>query len=96
MALLNYLLSARSLDLLRSEEQVRGEQVNILEQRFSVGEIPRPEVDLTRIELSRTHLAVSAAEGQIAGAKTALAASIGIPVVYVHKRASSKSFMFLR
>jgi outer membrane protein TolC len=80
MALLNYLLSTRSLDLLRSEEQVRGEQVNILEQRFSVGEIPRPEVDLTRIELSRTHLAVSTAEGQIAGAKTALAASIGIPV----------------
>ena len=80
MALLNYLLSTRSLDLLRSEEQVRGEQVNILEQRFSVGEIPRPEVDLARIELSRTHLGVSAAEGQIAGARTALAASIGIPV----------------
>ena len=79
MALLNYLLSARSLDLLRSEEQVRREQVNILEQRFSVGEIPRPEVDLARIELSRTHLTLSTAEGQIAGAQTALAASIGIP-----------------
>jgi outer membrane protein TolC len=78
-ALLNYLLASRSLDLLRSEEQVRREQVNILEQRFAVGEIPRPEVDLARIELSKTHLAVSTAEGQIAVAKAALAASIGIP-----------------
>ena len=79
-ALLNYLLAARSLDLLRSEEQVRGEQVDILEQRFAVGEIPRPELDLARIELSKAHLAISAAEGQRAEAKAALAASIGIPV----------------
>jgi outer membrane protein TolC len=80
VGLLNYLLASQSLELLRSEEQVRREQVNILEQRFSVGEIPRPEVDLARIELSKTQLATSALEGQIAGAKAALAASIGIPV----------------
>jgi outer membrane protein, heavy metal efflux system len=79
-ALLNYLLAFRSVDLLRSEEQVRGQQVNILEQRFAVGEIPRPEVDLARIELSKTHLAITTAEGQIAEAKAALAASIGVPV----------------
>jgi len=80
IALLNYLLAARSLDLLRSEEQIRGDQVNILEQRFSVGEIPRPEVDLARIELSKAHLAINSVEGQLAEAKAALAASIGIPV----------------
>src|SRR5258708_34073313 len=80
IALLNYLLAARRLDLLRSEETIRGDQVNILEQRFSVGEIPRPEVDLSRIEFSKTHLAISTAEGQFAGAKATLAASIGIPV----------------
>jgi cobalt-zinc-cadmium efflux system outer membrane protein len=79
-ALLNYLLASRSLDLLRTEEKIRVEQVNILEQRFAVGEIPRPEVDLARIELSKTHLAISTAEGQIAEAKVALAASVGIPV----------------
>jgi cobalt-zinc-cadmium efflux system outer membrane protein len=79
IGLLNYLLASQSLDLLRFEEQVRGEQVNILDQRFAVGEIPRPEVDLARIELSKTHLAISTAEGQIVGAKAALAASIGIP-----------------
>ncbi len=80
MALLNHLLATRSFDLLRSEEQVRREQVNILEQRFAVGEIPRPEVDLARIELSKTHLAISTAEGQIAETKAALAAALGIPV----------------
>jgi len=80
VALLNYLLASRSFDLLHSEEQVRGDQVNVLEQRFSVGEIPRPELDLAQIEFSKTHLAISTAEGQIAEAKAALAASIGIPV----------------
>lgn len=79
VALLNYLLASRGLEFLHSEEQVRGEQVNILEQRLSVGEIPRPEVDLARIELSKTHLALSTAEGQLNEAKSALAAAIGIP-----------------
>ena len=52
LALLNYLLASRSLDLVRSEEQIRGDQTKILEQRFLAGEIPRPEVDLARIGLS--------------------------------------------
>lgn len=80
LALLNYLLASRNLHLLHSEEQIRGDQVNILEQRFLVGEIPRPEVDLARIELSKTHLAINSAEGQVGEAKAALAASIGVPV----------------
>lgn len=78
-SLLSYLLADHNLELLRSEEEVRREQVNLLEQRFSVGEIPRPEVDLARIELSKTHLEVSAAEGQVNEGRTALAAAIGIP-----------------
>jgi cobalt-zinc-cadmium efflux system outer membrane protein len=80
VALLNYFLAVRSLDLLRSEEKIRGEQVTILQQRFTVGEIPRPEVDLAQIELSRTRLSISLIEGQLAETKAALAASIGIPV----------------
>lgn len=80
VALLNYLLASQSLGLLRSEEQVRGDQAKLLEQRLLVGEIPRPEVDLARIELSKTHLAINSAEGHLADANAALAASIGIPV----------------
>jgi hypothetical protein len=63
-ALLNYLLAARSLDFLRSEEQVRRDQINILEQSLSVGEIPRPELNLARIELSKTHSRISSAFGK--------------------------------
>ena len=40
-------------------------------------------MDLARIELSKTHLAVSTAEGQSAETRAALAASIGIPVVAI-------------
>jgi outer membrane protein TolC len=80
LALLNYLLASRSLELFRSEEQVRADQVNILEQIFSAGEIPRLDVDLAKIELSKTTVAIRAAEGQVAEAKAALAAALGIPL----------------
>jgi cobalt-zinc-cadmium efflux system outer membrane protein len=79
-ALLDYLLASRSLELSRSEEQVRTEQVRVLQQRFVAGDIARPEVDIARIELSKIHLSIGAAEGQVAGTKAALAAAMGIPV----------------
>jgi outer membrane protein TolC len=79
-ALLNYIIASQNLELFRSEENVRQDQVNILEQIFSAGEIPRQNVDLARIELSKTHLAISTTEGQVGEAKAALAAAIGIPV----------------
>ena len=79
-ALLNYVLAARNLDLLRSEEKLRREQVSFLERRLAVGEIPRPEVDLAQIELSKTHLGIVTGEGQISETEAALAASIGVPV----------------
>ena len=79
-ALLNYLLATRSLELFRAEEKIREDQVNILEKTFSVGEIPRTDVDLVRIESSKTYLAISTVEGQIGEARATLAAAIGIPV----------------
>src|ERR1700680_170386 len=74
LALLNYLLASRSLELVRSEEQVRADQVNILEHILSAGEIPRLDVDLARIELSKTVVAMRIAEGQTAEAKAVLGA----------------------
>ena len=79
-ALLGLLLASRSFDLLRSEEQFRAEQVQILQRRFAAGEISKPEVDLARIELSKTHLSISTAEGQLAEARATLAASLGVPM----------------
>src|ERR1700674_800652 len=80
LALLNYLLASRILELARSEEQVRADQVSILERILSSGEITRLDVDLARIELSKTEVAMRTAEGQTAEAKAALAAALGIPV----------------
>jgi outer membrane protein TolC len=79
-ALLNYLLASRTLESFRSEEKVREDQVDILEQIFSAGEIPRQSVDLARIELSKTHVAIITAEGQVSETKAALAAVVGLPV----------------
>jgi outer membrane protein TolC len=79
-ALLNYLLTSRTLESFRSEEKVREDHVNILEQICSAGEIPRQSVDLARIELSKTHVAISIAEGQVRETEAALAAAVGLPV----------------
>jgi outer membrane protein TolC len=66
--------------LFRSEEKVREEQINILEQIFSAGEIPRQSVDLAQIELSKTHMAIDVVEGQVRETKAALAAAVALPV----------------
>ena len=79
LALLNYLVASRNLELLRSEEKVREDQVEILEQGSAVGEITRLNVDAARIELAKTQVAIRTAEGQAADTKAALAAAIGIP-----------------
>jgi outer membrane protein TolC len=84
-ALLNYIIASQNLELFRSEENVRNDQVNILEQIFSAGELPRQNVDLARIELSKAHLAISTTEGQVSEANAALAAAIGIPVAGLRK-----------
>jgi cobalt-zinc-cadmium efflux system outer membrane protein len=80
LGLLNYFLASRSLELFRSEEQFRADQVNILERVFAAGEIPRLDVDLARIELSKTEVAIRTTEGQVAEAKAALATALGIPM----------------
>lgn len=80
LALLNYLLASRNLELFHSEEQVRADQVKILEQILSAGEISKLDVDLARIELSKTEVAIRAAEGQVADSKAALAGALGIPL----------------
>jgi cobalt-zinc-cadmium efflux system outer membrane protein len=85
LALLNYLVASRNLELLRSEEKVREDQVAILEQVLSVGEITRLDVDLARIEGSKTQVATRAAEGQVADARAALATAIGIPVAGLNR-----------
>lgn len=80
LALLNDLVATRNLELLQSEEKVRRDQVAILEKIMSAGELTRQDVDLARMEASKTQVATRAAEGQTAEARAALAAAIGLPV----------------
>ncbi|HVB54870.1 MAG TPA: TolC family protein [Candidatus Acidoferrales bacterium] len=79
-ALLNYLVAVRTLDQLRSQERIQSDRVDLLEKRLTVGEISRPEVDLARIDLASTHLAVLNDQTQISQTRAALAAAIGVPV----------------
>jgi outer membrane protein TolC len=69
-----------ALELFQSEEEVREDQVSILEEIFSAGEIARQNVDLARTERNKIHLALVVAEGQVTEARAALAAAVGIPL----------------
>jgi cobalt-zinc-cadmium efflux system outer membrane protein len=77
-ALLQYFVAMRTLDLLRSEQDLRTTQAKLLQQRFTAGEIPRLELDTAQIALAQNDLDISRANGQISQAKAALAAAIGI------------------
>jgi cobalt-zinc-cadmium efflux system outer membrane protein len=79
-ALLNHVLAIRAVELFRSEEKVRDDQVRILEEILSAGEIARQTVDPARSERNKTHLALVVAEGQVAETKAAVAAAIGLPL----------------
>jgi cobalt-zinc-cadmium efflux system outer membrane protein len=79
-ALLNYMVAIRAVELFRSEEKVRDDQVRILEEIVSAGEIAQQPVDLARSERIKTHLALVIAEGQITETKATLAVAVGIPL----------------
>lgn len=78
-SLLDYVAAQHNLVLLQTEEQVRADQVKLLEQRLVVGMIPRPEVDAAQILHTQTLLAAQLAEGRASLAKAALATAIGLP-----------------
>jgi outer membrane protein, heavy metal efflux system len=79
-ALVDYLAARRNLELLQNEDQLRAQQVTLLDERLAVGMIPRPEVDAARILRTQTALTVQTAQGRISRAQAALAAAIGVPV----------------
>jgi outer membrane protein TolC len=80
VALLNYIIASRNAELLHSEEKSRADQVTILEKVFAVGEIARTDVDLARLELSKTQVSLHTAEGQVGEANAALSAAVGVPM----------------
>lgn len=78
-SLLDYIAADRNRNLLRTQERLRAEQVQLLEQRLAVGMISRPEVDAARLQHTQSLLGAQAAEGRVWQAQASLAAALGLP-----------------
>ncbi len=80
MALINELVADHATAVLRTEVQLSASRVMRLGEELTAGEIATPVVTASRVDLLNAQLALSAAEGQVAQTRAALAAAIGIPV----------------
>ncbi len=79
-AMLEDIVAGRTAESLRTELKTREDESALIDRMASLGEITRPEADAARIELSKAHAALGAAEEHAAEARAALAAAIGVPV----------------
>lgn len=79
-ALVKHMVANQLTEMLRAEESVRTERVNLLKKRLAVGEVSRPDVDTVQVELVTLRLALTAAEGRVEETRAILAASLGVPV----------------
>jgi outer membrane protein TolC len=78
-AMIDDIVARRSVELIRSEAKTRQSQVELSDRMAALGEITHLQADAMRIELSKAHAALGAAESQAAESRAALAAAIGIP-----------------
>ena len=83
-ALIDRLLSDRTLDLMLAEADSRREQVRLLRAMSAAGEISGQEVAAAEIELSRARTAGGATHSHAAECEAALASAIGIPTAALH------------
>jgi cobalt-zinc-cadmium efflux system outer membrane protein len=79
-AWMDHLAATDALTVIRSESQIRIKTVALIEKRVSVGEAARPELDVARVEASRTAVSLRDAEGQVAATLINLGSAIGVPV----------------
>src|SRR5579863_2828618 len=77
-ALLDHLLATRELELLRREQQTRGDALKLYEERLAAGEISRPEVDVVRTSLTLLDVTTERAKGREKETRAALEASLGL------------------
>jgi outer membrane protein TolC len=78
-AMLDDLIAARTLELVRAEAKAREDQVDLLDRMAALGEIPHLQADTARIELSKARSALGAADEQAVESRAALAAAVGVP-----------------
>ena len=78
-ALLNELLTQRDVELLQKEIDERSIVLELMEQRFEVGEISRTEVEGARTQQVQVSVALRAAEGRVQEARVSVATALGVP-----------------
>ncbi len=78
-ALLNVLLTQRDLELLQTEITTRAKVLELMEQRFEVGEISRTEVEAARTQWVQARVALKATEGRVQEFRVVVATALGVP-----------------
>jgi outer membrane protein TolC len=76
--LVDHVLAARELEVVRAEEGVRADYTGALQTKLDFGDASRQEVDLARLELQRLRVTVRAAESRVEETRVALAGAIGV------------------
>ena len=79
-ALLDYIWLSRALELLRAEERVRSDAVDMIKNRLRAGEASKPELDVAQIQLSTAAVGIRTTQGEAAASLASLASAIGIPM----------------
>ena len=72
--------ATRRLELLRSEDSLQIETVNILEKRLALGDASHPDVSAARAQQAETDVNLRVSEGEVPQTLAALATAVGLPV----------------
>ena len=76
--LLDFTVARRQAILLQEQLSTQGQIVKLLQQRFDVGEISRPELVTAQIALNKTRLEASVARTRLTDTRSRLAESLGV------------------
>jgi len=79
-ALLNFTMTRCRSSLLAEQFSTQQQIVKLLQQRFTVGEISRPELTTAQIALNQTELALSTARADASDARSHLGEALGLKV----------------
>ena len=77
---LDLFAAIEQIKVLKAETAVRSRMLELISQRFSVGESATFEVNSAQLALQRTQMALAAAKAHAASVRAALAEALGLPV----------------
>jgi len=79
-ALLNFYAANQTETILKKQQAIQEEIVQVLAQRLTAGEVPLPDVTQAHISLKQIRLALGEAQKQVAETHVQLANALGLPV----------------